>query len=82
MKRVAYVLIFAILALSGYVHAQPDTLWTKTFGGRDDDWGYSVQQTTDCGYIIAGSTQSYGAGGWDIYLMALRCFVWVNLINC
>ena len=36
----------------------PDTLWTKTYGGIDDDIAYSVQQTTDGGYIIAGLTSS------------------------
>jgi hypothetical protein len=46
-----------------------DTLWTNTFGGNDEDWGYSVTQTADGGYIIAGWTSSYGAGMVDFYLI-------------
>ena len=33
-----------------------DTLWTKTYGGERFDWGLSVQQTTDGGFIITGGT--------------------------
>ena len=36
-----------------------DTLWTKTYGGTANDAGYSVQQTFDGGYIIAGVTYSF-----------------------
>ena len=43
--------------------------WTKTFGGSGTDLAQSVQPTSDGGYIIAGSTDSYGAGGGDAYLV-------------
>jgi len=49
--------------------ANGDTLWTRTYGGSDIDDGYSVQQTSDGGYIFAGATQSFGAGNYDVWLV-------------
>ncbi len=43
--------------------------WEKTLGGNRNDWGWSVQQTLDGGFIIAGTTNSYGAGSGDAYLI-------------
>jgi len=43
--------------------------WSKTYGGINQDVGLSIQQTLDNGYIIAGYTQSFGAGNRDIYLI-------------
>lgn len=49
-----------------------DTLWTKTYGGAKREMAYSVQQTSDRGYVIAGYTQSYGGGGSDVYLIKIK----------
>ncbi|MCH8318748.1 MAG: hypothetical protein IIA88_09695 [Bacteroidetes bacterium] len=46
-----------------------ENLWTKTVGGKNADWGYSVQKTKDGGYIFAGITSSFGAGDHDVYLI-------------
>jgi hypothetical protein len=46
-----------------------DTLWTMTYGGTDSDAGYSVQQTLDGGYILTGSSSSFGPGTLSVYLI-------------
>jgi TolB-like protein len=46
--------------------ANGNIIWAKTYGGTYEDWAYSVQQTSDGGYIVAG----YTAAGWgDFFLI-------------
>ena len=51
------------------VDSEGNEEWNKTFGGSGDDFGFSIQQTSDGGYIIAGCTESYGSGNSDIWLI-------------
>ncbi len=46
--------------------------WQKTYGGSDAERAFSIQQTGDGGYILAGDTVSFGAGGLDILVLKLR----------
>ena len=39
--------------------------WNITVGGDDNDWAYSIFQTTDGGYIISGFTDSYVTGRFN-----------------
>jgi hypothetical protein len=46
-----------------------DILWTRTYGGTGNEAGFSIQQTFDGGYIVAGNTDSFGAGGQDFFVI-------------
>jgi hypothetical protein len=52
--------------------------WQKCLGGSMDEWGRSIQQTTDGGYILTGHTQSNDGdvsgnhGGPDVWVVKLR----------
>jgi predicted secreted protein len=43
--------------------------WNKTYGGTGDDEAAALVQTTDGGYALAGYTNSFGAGGYDFWLV-------------
>jgi len=49
--------------------ANGDILWSKVYGGMSDDRAFSIQQTIDGGYIVAGETKSFGTGGYNVYLI-------------
>lgn len=46
-------------------------IWTKTFGGMGSDIADHVIQTSDGGFAVIGTTQSFGAGGTDIMLVKM-----------
>lgn len=46
-------------------------IWSKTFGKNNIEQGYSIKNTKDGAYIIAGFTNSIGVGGYDAYLLKI-----------
>jgi len=83
--RMFILMLIVMFIIANVVQAQiPDTLWSKTYGGSDNDYGYDLKQTLDGGYIIAGSTASFGSGWWNIYLVktdAMGDTVWTNFYS-
>jgi len=68
---------------SSYTHGSQDfaiykldsngnKVWFKHYGGNDYDWGRSIQQNSDGGYIVAGYTQSYTHGLYDFSIYKLN----------
>jgi len=53
------------------VNASGNMQWNKTYGGIDREEAYSLVQTDDGGYVIAGFTGSYGAGEDDAWLVKI-----------
>jgi len=51
---------------------QGNQIWDRTFGAGTLDWANSLVQTSDGGYVVAGSTESKGAGGRDFWLLKLN----------
>ncbi len=62
-----------------------EVIWSRTIGGVDDERGsYSVQQTSDQGFLLTGTTKSFGAGRTDILIVKLNVngdFEWSKAIG-
>ncbi|MCS5551635.1 MAG: Ig-like domain-containing protein [Gammaproteobacteria bacterium] len=54
---------------SSIVQANMPFTMIKNYGGTQNERGYSVKQTSDGGYVIVGSSTSYGAGGSDLWIL-------------
>jgi hypothetical protein len=46
-----------------------DTLWTRTFGGADEDRAFALKLAPDSNLLIAGGSKSFGNGSFDFYVL-------------
>ncbi len=70
MKRKIAAIIF-IFSFTSFLSLNAQ--WARTYGGSENDHAYSIQQTTDGGYVVAGTTKSFGdeSGDGDIWILKL-----------
>ncbi|MBL0126146.1 MAG: hypothetical protein IPP83_01545 [Flavobacteriales bacterium] len=62
--------VLALLVLFVQVDAQ--TTWRRTYGGSDSDQLRDVRLVDDDGYVMVGSTGSFGNGSGDMYLLRVN----------
>jgi uncharacterized delta-60 repeat protein/uncharacterized repeat protein (TIGR02543 family) len=68
MKRIILAIMFFFF-FSSFLSLNAQ--WARTYGGSNSDEAESIQQTSDGGYIVAGGTDSFGAGENDIWVLKL-----------
>jgi len=45
--------------------------WQRVYGGPENEWVSAIEVASDCGYILAGRTDSFGTVGGDLWLLKL-----------
>lgn len=49
--------------------AYGNTMWSRSYGGTQFDFGNMIRITSDGGFVMAGFTNSYGAGDNDAWII-------------
>lgn len=44
-------------------------LWSKNYGGTNEDFAYAISKSLNGGYVLCGGTKSFGAGNYDVYII-------------
>jgi hypothetical protein len=65
----AAVVLHANNSASYLASASSSAGWKQTYGGDGWDQVWSVIQTSDGGYALAGGTESFGSGGYEFWLV-------------
>ena len=78
MKNLSILFIaFLLMQLTSLAQA-PDTMWTKTFGGIDNDEGNVIIETKDKGFVLGGETNISGSYSYVIRLNQFGDTLWTK----
>jgi hypothetical protein len=81
MKIIAIVLVILLFSAGMLLSQPPGIEWFQAYGGLNWDVGSNVVETPESDFIMVGSTDSFGAGGKDVYLVKIDSeggIIWTN----
>src|SRR3990172_7751485 len=90
MKKKNTLLTPILFLITIGITAQPTIEWQKSLGGTSGDDAYSIQQTTDGGYVVAGwsfstdgdVTGNHGSDDyWVVKLDSVGTITWQNSLG-
>lgn len=75
--RMKYIAVFIFFIAATCLHAQTPYKFQRNYGGLGYEYGYGIVQTYDDGYVIAGSTSSFGTtDGWLVKTDSIGMMIW------
>ncbi|MBI5060183.1 hypothetical protein HZB60_10435 [candidate division KSB1 bacterium] len=69
MLKLIMLTVCLSMTVGAIAQPDPDTLWTRVTGGGNIDYANALDLTDDGGFVLAGETRSFGAGGIDGYVL-------------
>ncbi|HEY3295122.1 MAG TPA: T9SS type A sorting domain-containing protein [bacterium] len=64
--------LFSLMALSTMCVAQPDTLWSRTYGGSGDEYAAGIVALSNGTFAVSATTNSFGVVGMDFYVVCVN----------
>jgi hypothetical protein len=64
--------LLLIISLGAFIsEVFPQVTWQRVYGGYGISEGHGIQETVDHGFVVVGSTGSFGNGSSDVYVFKL-----------
>ncbi|MGB1004597.1 MAG: hypothetical protein ACPGVC_10215, partial [Salibacteraceae bacterium] len=72
MNFIKHTLCFGLtIFFASLAFGQIDSTWTKVYGGNREDKAHDIISTADSGFLVIGSTSSFGFDNSQMYFLKL-----------